>query len=374
MLHNCEVTRRAQRAPRQRIMLKHSIQNIAMALAALPLLLACSGDAKTPAGPGRPGGAAPTPVILASVVQREWSDQIEALGTARANESVTLTAKVSDTVREVHFEDGDQVEAGAILVSLTDRAEVAELREAQAAMREADRQFRRLEEIVASGTVTRSDLDVRRAERERATARMQALEARLADRVLLAPFAGVLGFRQISTGSLVSPGAPIATLDDLSVIKLDFTIPERYLATLAVGQSVAARSAAWPDADFQGTVSSIDSRIDPVTRTVVVRALIPNQQDRLRPGMLLTVNLSTAPRSALVVPEIALSAEGRETFAFRYGPESTVERVPVVVGARRGGEVEVLEGLAVGDQVVTDGLVRVRHGSRVTVLDPPSAA
>jgi membrane fusion protein (multidrug efflux system) len=195
---------------------------------------------------------------------------------------------------------------------------------------------------------------------------MDVVRAQLSDRVITAPFDGILGLRRVSPGSLVTPGTEIATLDDISVIKLDFSVPERYLAVLERGQDVVAHSETYPNRDFAGVVASVDSRVDPVTRSVTVRAEIPNPDRLLRPGMLLAVRLLQAPRQAIVVPEIAVIQVGTESFVYRVGDDRTASRVEVELGARRRGEVEIVSGLSAGDTIVTEGAVKLRDGSRVT--------
>ncbi len=172
----------------------------------------------------------------------------------------------------------------------------------------------------------------------------------------------------------MTPGTAIATLDDISVIKLDFSVPERYLAVLARGQDVAAHSETYPDREFAGTVASVDSRVDPVTRSVTVRAEVPNVERLLRPGMLLSVRLYHAPRQAIVVPEIAVIQVGTEAFVYRVSKDQTVERVKVVLGSRRRGEVEIASGLAAGETIVTEGAVKLREGARVASAAATAAA
>ena len=343
----------------------------ALALVSSLVLAACSSD-EAPArarGPGKP-----IAVTVATVEPKPWVDAIEALGTARANESVTITAKVTETVDRVEFEDGDFVDAGAVLVDLSGRAELAGLEEARAALKEAQQQLDRQSELVKQGTIARSQLDTQVGLRDAAKARMDAIRARLSDRVITAPFAGVLGFRQVSPGGLVTPGTAIATLDDVSKIKLDFSVPETFLAALAVGQTIAARSTAFPDRTFDGVVTSIASRVDPVTRTVMVRAEIPNAERALRPGMLMSVRLFKPERSALVIPEIALTQVGGNAHVFRVAADDSVEQVLVETGERRRGEVEILEGLAAGDRIVVQGTVKLRPGAKIAVAPAPAAS
>lgn len=338
-------------------------------LLALVLALSGCGDA----APDRPQAPAAT-VTTTAVASKPWSDAIEALGTARANESVLVTAKVTETVVRVNFEDGDLVEAGQVLVDLSGRAELAGLDEVAAAYRESQQQYERLRELNAQKLIPTSQLDAQRGTMDAAKARLDVVRARLADRVITAPFAGVLGFRQVSPGTLVTPGTTIASLDDIGVIKLDFTVPESFLSALAVGQAVSARSAAWPEREFHGEVRTIDSRVDPVTRAVTVRADIPNPKRELRPGMLLTLRVFQPERQALVIPEISVIQVAQSAHVFRVKADDTVEQVDVKLGQRRGGEVEVVEGLAAGDRIVVDGTVKLRGGARVVEAAAPAPA
>lgn len=325
------------------------------------LVAGCSGDA-----PGASEAPPATAVVTTTVAPQQWRDTIEALGTARANESVTMTAKVSEIVRKVAFDSGDVVRAGDVLVDLSSGAQLAGLEEARAAYQEAERQLKRQQELADRQLVAVSQIDTQRAARDAALARMNVVRASLSDRVITAPFDGVLGLRQVSPGSLVTPGTPIATLDDISVIKLDFSVPERFLALLARGQDVVARSETYPEHEFEGTVTSVDSRVDPVTRSVTVRAEVPNPDRLLRPGMLMSVRLFQAPRDTLVVPEIAVLQVGLESFVYRVAEDQTVQRVKVDLGARRKGEVEIAGGLSAGDLIVTEGAVKLRDGVRVS--------
>ena len=333
----------------------------ALATAALVALLAGCGQVGPESGEAPPA----TIVVTAKVAPVEWRDTVEALGTARANESITLTAKVSETVRKVRFDSGDVVRAGDVIVDLSRGAQLAGLEEGRAAYQEAERALARGLELAPTKVISESQLDTLRSARDAAKARMDVVRAQLSDRVITAPFDGVLGMRQVSPGSLVTPGTPIATLDDISVIKLDFSVPERFLAVLARGQDVAARSETYPDREFTGTVASVDSRVDPVTRSVTVRAEVPNLERLLRPGMLLSVSLYQSPRQTIVVPEIAVIQIGTEAFVYRVSKDQVAERVKVALGSRRRGEVEVASGLAAGETIVTEGAVKLREGSRV---------
>jgi membrane fusion protein (multidrug efflux system) len=329
-------------------------------LLSVSLLAACQSS--EPGAGARPAALPPIPVHTQQVVSMPWIDEIEALGTAQANESVTLTAKVTESVERINFTDGEIVRGGDVLIELTGRAEVAQLTEAQAAFTESQKQLARLEELVKQGTVTRSQVDAQLAARDQARARREAIRARLADRVITAPFDGVLGFRQVSEGTLLTPGTTITTLDDIRTIKLDFSVPERFLESISIGAEVVARSAAFHEASFVGVVRSIASRVDPITRSVQVRAHIDNADFKLKPGMLMSVRLKSPERSALVVDEIALIQTGRQAYVFVLDAEGKASRVDVSVGGRKSGKVELLSGLSAGVRVVTDGVVKLRPG------------
>ena len=308
------------------------------------------------------------PVAVATVSERLFTEEIEALGTARADESVQISAKVTDTVSKVHFEDGILVEAGTILVELTNAEESAELASAEAALVEARKAYSRADDLLKKGTGTKARFDQAQAALRSARARKGAIEARLADRLIKAPFEGVVGLRNVSQGSLVRPGDPITTLDDVSVIKLDFTVPETYLGAIKVGQEIVARTDAFPDNSFKGKISAIATRVDPATRSATVRALVPNDDLLLRPGMLLRVRVIRTQEMVLSVPERALLARSEEVYVYRVSDEKA-ERVGVTIGRRNPPNVEVRSGLNVGDEIIVDGVHRVQPNSSVTIKE-----
>jgi membrane fusion protein (multidrug efflux system) len=308
---------------------------------------------------------APAVVTTMRIATQPWQDSIEALGTARANESVAIVAKVSDVVTRLGFDSGQRVRAGQLLVDMNSRAQRADVDAAQATLRDAEQQLRRGSELARQQLIAQGQLETLRANRDAAAAALASRRAAVADRTLVAPFAGVLGLRQVSVGALVGPGTTIATLDDDSRIKLDFTLPESALAAVARGQAIDARSDAWPGVAFAGTIADIDSRIDPDTRAVTVRALLPNPDGRLRAGMLLRVSVRLPERQALALPEIAVQQEGTQASVFRVGAGDTVALVPVTLGSRHAGQVEVASGLKPVDRDVVEGIVKLHDGSRI---------
>ena len=262
-------------------------------LALLPLLAVSRVDAQPGGGAGGPPAA--TPVIVAEARLEPVAERIEALGTLRANESVGITSNVTETISVVHFDDGQRVSEGAMLVEMTSAEEHALLEEAQARVAEAQSQYDRVRSLVAQGSASESLLDERKRDLDTARAMLVALESRLADRVVKAPFDGVVGLRNISRGALVEPGDLITTLDDDSVMKLDFTVPSLYLAQLKPGLQIQARARPYGERAFDGVVRGIDTRIDPVTRSVQVRALLPNPARALRPGLLAAGRAAARP-------------------------------------------------------------------------------
>jgi len=337
------------------------MQPLARTLLISAALVVCAG-----AGAADPP---PTGVVVAEVKSDRFADRVEALGTLRAKESVALTAAVTETVTAIHFDDGERVEAGQVLVEMTRGEEHALLEEARATVDEAHAQYKRIKSLVAQGKAARSLLDQRRREWETARARLTAIESRLADRLVRAPFAGVVGLRNISLGALVTPGDLIITLDDDSMMKLDFAVASTYLGTLAPGLAIVASARAYGEREFKGEVKSIDSRVDPVTRSVMVRAMLPNPDRALKPGMLMQVELLKDPRQALVIPEEALVPQGDKQYVLvvNEAEGNKVVRREVRIGARRPGEVEVLQGLSAGEKVITDGTIKVRPGQQVAV-------
>jgi membrane fusion protein, multidrug efflux system len=211
--------------------------------------------------------------------------------------------------------------------------------------------------------------------------RSASVQSRLADRTIRAPFSGRIGLRTISAGQLARPGEPLATLDDISQIKIDFDVPESRMSSLQVGTEIVARSSAVPDQMNRAIVRFIDTRIDPRSRTVRARAYVPNDNGLLRPGMLMSVDLLSPARQMPAVPEVALLEEGNASFVFiadgKAGPDGSgmkAKRVPIVIGARREGFVEILGGLSVGTPVITEGLVRLRDGQAIRVAGPPPSS
>jgi membrane fusion protein, multidrug efflux system len=324
---------------------------------------AAAGQAK---GPGPPGGA--TLVVAVEAAQHTFTDGIQALGTAQARESIVLTPKVADTIRAIRFESGQRVRLGQVLVEMSSVEQAADLAEARAASDVAQEELRRYQELYDRGFASQARLDTVRAAADAAQARVNAGGSRIADRTIRAPFAGVVGLRTASPGQFMRPGDQIGTLDDVSEIRLDFDVSEAQIAQLHPGVPILAATAAYPEREFQGVIAQVDSRVDPTTRTVRVRAILPNGDEIIRPGMLMTVRVLANPREALAIPEVAILDRADGSSVYRVVSSEggqAVERVVVRTGQRSGGMAEVLEGLNTGDLVVTEGVQAVRPGQPV---------
>jgi membrane fusion protein (multidrug efflux system) len=335
------------------------------ALGAVACLLAVGIGIATPTL-----AASELPGVIVSEVQRlPFPLTIESLGTAHANESVELRPLASQRIVKILFEEGEQVEAGRVLVELQSAEARADVASAKATLSDSVSQLRRAQQLFETKAVSASELDRRVTRRDADQAALDAAHARFADTRVSAPFAGVLGLRRVSLGSYVTPETVITTLDDTQTIKLDFSVPETVLARIAPGLPVRARSAAWPGSVFEGVVASVDTRVDVISRTLKVRARVPNEDGRLRPGMFLTVDLLRDDVTALVVPEGALVPEHNRQFVLVVGEGDEVERREVETGRRRPGLVEVRSGLSAGEVVVVEGTQKAIPGRTVRVIE-----
>lgn len=317
---------------------------------------------------GPPGPSADAPMVITEPVRvQAMAREIEALGTSSANESVTITPRVTGRVQRINFREGEAVTGGQVLVELEANEQRAALAEAEANLVESRNQLRRAASLFEQRVISQSQLDELESRMRGDEARVAAAHARLADFLIRAPFDGRVGLRRISVGSLVGPSDHITTLDDTRIIKLDFAVPETFLADVEVGLEITAESVAFPAQPFHGTVESIDSRIDPITRSVTVRAAVPNPDGRLRPGMFFSVQLSQMERQATLVPEAALVPVQNRQFVFVIR-DGVAERREVITGRRRPGIVEVVQGLEAGEDVVVEGVQKVRPGGPVRAL------
>jgi membrane fusion protein (multidrug efflux system) len=306
---------------------------------------------------------------------QELRDTVDALGTTTSNESVDISATVTATVRSVNFEDGSQIAKGDTLIVLDDDEARADVEEARVNLAEEERQLRHLSLLIERKAISQTDVEKQQSVVNASRANFESRKAKLQDYTITAPFSGVLGVRRVSVGALVSPGTVITSLDDLSKVKVDFSVPEIYLPLLHDGLTVQATSQAYPDRFFTGEVSFVDSRIDSVTRAVALRAQLDNRDKLLRPGMLMQVQIQQSPRRALMVPERSIAPSRGEQFVFvlESDPEGkpVAHRRAVTLGQRVAGRVEIASGIKEGEMVIVDGSMSVQDGMNVNVQTAP---
>lgn len=335
------------------------------------LITACSQNGT--ADSSRSGQAGPS-VVVGAAYRAPLVDRIEAVGTAYANEQADLNSIVTERIARVNFADGAYVRKGQVIAELVRTAQGASLHESEARLREAEQQLARLKKLQADGFATRARIDEQQAAVDVARAQSASARSEIGDRVIRAPFAGWLSLRRVSPGAIASAGTTIVTIVDHSRIKLDFPIPETFLPVLKTGLAIEARSAAWPGEVFRGSVASVNPVIDPVSRAAMVRAILPNPDLRLRPGMLMTVEIHSPPRDALLVPELAIISEGATSFVWQVDDDNNVARQTVRIGVRREGVVEILSGLSEGQRIVIDGTVKLRRAGPVTPVSKDAVA
>jgi len=307
-------------------------------------------------------------VIIAAA---EFKDAVEAIGTSRANEQVLITSKYSDLVDEISFQDGETVKKGDILLRLNSREEAAKVKELEANLAESVAQLNRFQDLFTKKATSKSLVDQQEAKTKAISAQLLSAKIKLNDFTIKAPFSGVLGFREISLGALIDVGGVITSLDDLSVIKVDFSVPERYLTTVSIGQRIEATNTAYKSQVFIGKITSLDSRIDIVTRTLKVRAEISNADHKLRAGMLLNLQVVRNVEQILQVPESAVIPIEDKHFVFVIEAGKAIKK-QLQIGRRYHGFVEVLSGVDAGTEVVIEGALKLRDGTSVNVLGSKS--
>lgn len=312
------------------------------------------------------------PVIAYSVKPVKMPVNLEVLGSLQAKESVDITANVTEIVQAIHFKDGQKVRKSQLLVELNSQEELALLEEAKEATDEAKRQYDRVKEIEGRGSVTRSLIDERYRLWKTTEAKRKVIQAQLADRRIYAPFAGQVGFRQLSVGALVQAGTKIVSLDDTSQMKLDLLLPSRYLSNLKVGQKLEIEVASYPKRRFKGTLRAISPRVESNLRMIQARALIANPKGELKTNMMVQAFLHLPPQAKLMIPNSAILMLGDRQFVYRLTPTSTPEiyrlqKVEIETGERKAKLTQVLKGLKAGELIVSQGLMRISVGKPVRI-------
>lgn len=314
------------------------------------------------------------PVKAEQVTITRVTDEVTAVGSLLAEESVIIRPEIDGRIVGLHFQEGQPVSAGQRLVTIDSSEYEAQLAAIEADLRTEEQRYRRSQDLVEQNFISKEALDVQRGAVERLKARADEARAKLAKTVIRAPFSGVAGLRMVSPGAYVRAGEDIVRLENLSSIKVDFRIPETFLARVARNQEVAVRLDAYPGRDFRGRIYAIEPVVDERSRTILLRARVPNQGAQLKPGMFVRVAVTLETRAnAIVVPEQALWPQGQDNFVFRVVDNKAV-LTKVELGNRRPGSVEIARGLSPSDVVITDGQIKLRDGAPVMVMGAPPAA
>jgi membrane fusion protein (multidrug efflux system) len=287
------------------------------------------------------------------------------VGTTRARNAIDVVATTAGQITRINFEAGQQLAENDLLVEIDAASEQAAVLEAESALDNLRRQLDRSRTLLNRKLSSTAEVDDLAAQVRVAEARLAAARSRLDKRFIRAPFAGVVGLRNISVGDYVDSDTVLTTLDDLSTVELDFEVPEKYFGTIERGQKISAISIAFPDRSFAGSVRDIDTRISTTTRSFRVRAELPNPEALLPEGLFMTASLIIIEhQDALLIPEEAVVAEGEERYVFVIN-DATAQRLPVVTGIRSGAEVEVISGLSIDAEVVTKGHQKLRDKAPV---------
>lgn len=346
----------------------------ALCLMVLAVILQITTAESTNAAPSRTKGSARGQQVSQVIVaNRSFSDQIRALGVARGRQSINVTSGTTELITRVLFTDGQKVSAGTPLVELQSGEEDAALIEARSQLEQVQRDYDRSADLVERGIAPRITADNARTQLQRARAAVAAAESRQGDRMIRALFPGVVGLSSVAPGTLINPGTVIATLDDISVIRVDFPVPERFVPILKSGVPISATIDAYPGETFVGRIARLDTRVDDQTRAVTARAEFPNPGDRILPGMMVRVAVRHDERSGPAAPESAIQYEGRKAFVYRIASNekgSIAQRVEIQTGVVEGGFVEIVSGLQAGDHLVGAGLNRIQPGAPVHVAAP----
>ncbi len=322
--------------------------------------------------------AAPVSVDVAHVTTGSVSTVINAVGSLLADKSITVQPEIAGIVSKVGFSEGTRVEADHVLIQLDSTILAAELDRAEAALALSQQNYSRAQTLAAQGSGTTRARDEAAAALSTARAELQLAKARLDKATIRAPFAGIVGLSNVTPGRFVAAGERIVNLESINPIKVDFRIPENFLSQLQIGQIIAVTVDAFPNAAFQGTVYAMDPLVDVNGRAVRLRARIDNEDGGLKPGLFARVTLTLEERpNAMLVPEAALVPQGNDQYVYRVAGDK-VDYVKIRIGERRSAQVEVLEGLSVGDVVVVAGQVKLFNGARIkienTLPAPPPAS
>lgn len=325
----------------------------------------------TVAAAAQPKPADTVLIEVADVQQLPFARGISAVGSLRSDESVMLRPEVAGRIEAIEFKEGQPVERGQLLFRLDDSVARAELDQARANLALAQSHYRRAVDLQGRGFVSQQARDEAGSNLKIQQAATALAQARLDKMTLKAPFAGVIGLRNVSIGDYVGQGQDLAPLEAIDPLKVDFRVPEMYFNRIQVGQTLNIRLDALPGAERQGEVYAVSPLVEAGGRSILLRATVPNPDSRLRPGMFARVQLLFGADDVLAVPEAALAPSGQAQYVFTV-KDGRAHRTEVTLGERRDGKVEILTGVAPGDRVVIAGFQRLTDGSPVEVTSSPS--
>lgn len=329
-------------------------------------------DAVKAAGPTKGGPGGPTPVEVVVVKPVTVQEDLQAVGSLRSNESVILRPEVSGRIATIGFRDGQAVKKGQLLIGLDATLNEAEVAQYRAEYDLALSNLKRSEDLARQKFISSSAQETAASNAQVAEARLNLAQARLSKMRIVAPFDGIVGIRGVSLGDYVKDGTDLVNVEDVRNLKVDFRLPERVLSQTRVGQGVEVVADALPGERWQGQVEAINPRVDANGRSLELRARLDNASGRLRPGMFVRVRVIVGERMSLLVPEESIVPQGGQFYVFKV-VEGAARRVPVKIGVRRDAKVEIVEGLAPGDHVVTAGMRLSRDGQPVRVLERADA-
>lgn len=322
---------------------------------------------------GRSGGSGPTLVVTAPVEMDSTGTAIRAIGTAAAVRSVTIYPQVTGIVSEVAFTPGGEVRDGQVILRLDAADQQVAVDRATIALEAARQAVERAERLSKSGNVTAVALSDAETNQQKAEIDLKSAGLELAKRTIRAPFTGMVGLTDISIGDLVSSSKAIVTVDDMASVTVAFEVPESSAGRVGLGQPVSATSTASPGVTMAGTISAIDSRIDAATRTLKVEATLPNDSRAIKPGMGVTISLALPGEMQPSVPSLAIQWDRQGSFVWKLAGDK-VRRTPVQIISRRSGVVTIAGPLAEGDQVVVEGVMKLREGATVAPAEGSTAA
>ncbi|MBM4207400.1 MAG: efflux RND transporter periplasmic adaptor subunit [Gammaproteobacteria bacterium] len=320
----------------------------------------------------------PPAVVAAARVQREeWQSTLSGVGSLVAVAGINVNSEIAGKVKSIHFESGQHVKKGQLLVELDTSTDAAELNGLEAVYRLEQTKFARSQQLIGRHFISKADFDINKATLDEAKAAVIAKQAAIEKKRIAAPFSGQLGIRKVNIGQFLAPGDSIAPLQQLQPIYADFALPEQYLADLSVDQTITLTVQAQPDRVFNGRISAINPGIDESTRTVTIRATLDNSELLLRPGMFVDVKINLNRfKSVFTIPDTAITYNpyGNSVFAIQADKQggNTVQLKQIVTGEVRSGRVEIIKGLTGNEQVVSAGQVKLRNGMAVTIDKLPA--